>query len=315
MHLVSTTSTLEDNLYSIDWLKVALNIDHDSHSLNDGIRVDFRRVEDGYDEENKMISFKPLYVKGSHNSHLTIKSQANGLLQIEGNFYKWLNGQNITGSTDLIGLVISVVKQLAQDRPQDINPSPEQLKEIESGDFKVNMVDINKPILLDDKDQALKYLERLKLYSSYPYRRDKTIYGNGIYFNENSKRSVLKYYFKGNEIKVNCKNQTKLTPELVDLADRMIRCELRIKWTQLQDWGLLQGSDWSDDKVKHLIDDTHSKLRLPTANDYDHLPTKYVRFIACYKQGVLDCYSDTTIKRMKSDLIRKFGYYLDQQAA
>lgn len=315
MTLISTTSIVEDNLYSIDWLKVILNIDHDSHSLNDGIRVDLKRTEDGYDDKNQMVSFKALDVKGSHNSHLTIKSQANGLLQIEGNFYKWLNGQNITGSTDLIGLVTAVVNKLVQDRPNDIYPSPEQLKQLESGNFKVNVVDINKPILLDNKDQALKYLERLKLYSSYPYRRDKEVYDNGIYFNKDSKRTVLKYYFKGNEIKVNRKNQTKLTPELIALADRMIRCELRIKWTQLKDWGLLQGSDWSDDKVKHLIDDTHSKLRLPAATDYDHLPSKYVRFIACYKQSVLDCYSDTTIKRMKSDLIRKFGYYLDQEAA
>lgn len=172
MTLISAT---EGALYSVDWLKVVVYINHDQHSLNDGIRVDIKRSEDGYDTEAQMQSFRPVWVTGSYSSQLKIKSLSESTLQIEGNFYKWLYGQNVTGSTDLVGLVFNVVKALADQIPA-IAPTQEQLEAIKQGLFDISIVDINKALLFQDRHEALKYLERLKHNSSYPYRK----YGRGF---------------------------------------------------------------------------------------------------------------------------------------
>ena len=89
----------------------------------------------------------------------------------------------------------------------------------------------------------------------------------------------------------------------------MIRCEMRLQWRELNDEGLLNGYNWNIETVKQLIDDTHSQLRLPEPIKFpDDLPTKYERFIACFKVGSLvGSYEASTIDRMKRDLMRLHG--------
>src|SRR5699024_593228 len=110
---------------------------------------------------------------------------------------------------------------------EHITPTQQQLDDIQNGYFKVGKIDINKAILFETKDESLQYLERLKFHSSYA-RFDKHVESNGIYFGYLSMRKTLKYYHKGNEIAANKKYQNK-TDDLQALANRMVRCELRLK--------------------------------------------------------------------------------------
>ncbi|PVZ88207.1 hypothetical protein C9426_08410 [Serratia sp. S1B] len=309
MTLISTTVATEGALYSVDWLKVVVYIDHDQHSLNDGIRVDVKRTDEGYDEDGQVMSFRPLWVKGSYSSQLKIKSLSEKALQLEGNFYKWLHGQNVTGSTDLTALVFDVVEALTAQCTA-ITPTQEQLDAIKQGAFKVSMIDINKALVFQNKQEALRYLERLKHSSSYPYRK-KDIENNGVYFGQTSKRWLLKYYHKGTEVIVNRKHQKYITAELQGLADLMIRCEMRLKWTQLSEWDLLTGDKWDTATVIRLIENAHKKLRLPEPVTLPEMPSRYMKFVSCIKAGtVVDCYSPNTISKMKADLVRKYGFHL-----
>ena len=306
----TTTVATEESLYSVDFLRVVVHVTHNQHKLNNGVRVDIKRTSDGYDIEGQMESFHPIWVDhtGSYTSQIKIKSLSESTLQIEGNFYKWLHGQNVTGSTDLVGLVFDVVKGLSEQE-LEIEPTPEQMEAIRQGLFEVSVVDVNKALMFQDRQEALKYLERLKHVSSYPYRKNKKdVENNGVYFGKTSKRWLIKYYHKGNEILANKKHQTAITPELTELAEKMIRCEMRIKWHQLNDWDLLTGDRWDDATVKKLIDDAHSKLRLPASIDVTGLPKPFIKFISCFKAGtVVDCYTSQTISKMTADLIRKYG--------
>lgn len=171
-----TSLATEESLYSVDWLKVVVHVNHDQHVLNDGIRVDIKRIGQDYDTEAAMQSFRPVWVQNtaSYSSQLKIKSLSESTLQIEGNFYKWLHGQNVTGSTDLIGLVFAVVEALAEQNTE-IEPTQEQLDAIKQGLFKISVVDINKALLFQDKQEALNYLERLKHNSSYPHRKKRIL--------------------------------------------------------------------------------------------------------------------------------------------
>lgn len=306
---MSLNSTLtEEKIYSVDWLKVVVHVNHNQHKLNNGVRVDIKRTNDGYDTEGQMESFRPMWIckTGSYSSSLKVKSLSESTLLIEGNFYKWLHGQNVTGSTDLIGLVFDVVQGLSEQE-LEVAPTQEQLGAIREGAFKVRMVDVNKALMFQDKQEAMQYLERLKHNSSYPYRKKDTE-NNGVYFGKTSKRWLIKYYHKGNEILANKKHQTAITPELTELAEKMIRCEMRIKWHQLNDWDLLEGSQWNEATVKKLIDDAHSKLRMPAPITLPEMPKKFLKFISCFKAGtVVDCYTSQTISKMTADLIRKYG--------
>ena len=89
----------------------------------------------------------------------------------------------------------------------------------------------------------------------------------------------------------------------------MIRCELRLRSRELKDNNLLNGFNWTPKTVRQLIDDAHSKLRLPEPMSLPKdLPSKYIRFISCFKAGSLvESYTTSTIDRMKRELIKNYG--------
>ena len=302
---MNNTVQQDNQYYMVDWLKVKVKVNHNPDELNNGIRFDAVRAGDSYSEPMK--SYKEMWItEPSYSNKLKVKSMKDNTLLIEGNLGKWLTGHNITGDSDVIALVHKTVMKLAVIS-EYITPTQQQLEDIQNGYFKVNKIDVNKAILFETKDKSLQYLERLKYHASYA-RFEKVVKNNGVYFGYDSKRKTFKCYHKGTEIGINKKYQNS-TDDIQALANRMIRCELRLKWRELNDNNLLNGFNWTPETVKQLIDDAHSKLRLPEPINFSSgLPTKYKRFISCYKVGSLvESYTASTINKMKSDLIRLYG--------
>ena len=301
---IDNTADKANQSYMVDWLRVKVEVAHNPDKLNDGMRFDVAKTGDSYSEPMK--SYKEIWLtEPSYSSKLKVKSTKDGTLLIDGNLGKWLTGHNITGDSDVIALVHSTVMKLAETS-EHITPTQQQLDDIQKGYFKVDMIDVNKAILFETKDESLQYLERLKFHASYP-RFDKVVKSNGIYFGWDCKRKVFKYYHKGTEVDINKKYQHK-TDELQALANRMIRCELRLKWRELNDRSLLSGFNWTPEIVKKLIDDAHSGLILPEPINFpDDLPKKYIRFITCFKASSLEGYTTSTIDRMRRDLMKNYG--------
>lgn len=300
------TTTENNNYYMVDWLKIKVNINHNQEQLNNGLRFDVSKVDSEYTEPR--VSYKEMWLtEPSYDNKLKIKSLKDDTLLISGNLGKWLEGQNIVGSDDVIKLVYETVIKLSELN-EYVTPTQQQLDNILLGYFKIDKIDINKAVLFDSKDEALQYLERLKYHSSYP-RFDKKVENNGVYFGYESERKVIKYYYKGHEIITNNKYQQNLDNDLMELANKMVRCELTLKWRELYDNELLNGYDWDSETVKRLIDNTHSQLRMPEPIKFPtDLPAKYIRFISCFKAGTLVIgYTPLTINRMKRDLMRLHG--------
>ena len=296
--------------YMVDWLKLRVNVDHNPDELSAGIRFDLLKEGNGYAEPMK--SYKETWITTpSYDDKLKVKSMKDGSLLIEGNLGKFLTGQNVVGESDVISLVYKTILKLT-DMSDYITPTEQQLEAIKKGQFKINKIDLNKGLLFESRSEALQYLERLKFHASYP-RFDKKVENNGVYFGYDSKRKTFKYYHKGTEIKVNKKYQKSGNKELQALADLMIRCELRLKWRELKDKELLNGFNWTPETVKQLIDDAHNQLRLPEPLNFpDGLPTKYKRFVSCFKVGSLvESYTPLTIAKMKRDMIRLYGIDLN----
>ena len=290
--------------YMVDWLRVKVEVEHDPEELNSAIRFDAVRIGNSYSE--LMKSYKEMWItEPSYSNKLKVKSTKDGTLLIDGNLGKWITGHNITGDSDVIALVYKTVMKLAEIS-EHITPTQQQLDAIQKGYFKIHVIDVNKAILFETKDKSLQYLERLKYHASYP-RFEKVVKPNGIYFGYDSQRKMFKYYHKGIEVDINKKYQHK-TDELQTLADRMIRCELRLKWRELNDNNLLNGFNWTPEIVKQLIDDAHNRLTLPKQINFpEDLPSKYRRFITCFKAGSLDGYTTSTIDRMRRDLMKNYG--------
>lgn len=299
-------TTENNNYYMVDWLKIKVKINHNQEQLNDGLRFDVSKVDSEYTEPR--VSYKEMWLsEPSYDNKLKIKSLKDDTLLISGNLGKWLEGQNIVGSDDVIKLVYETVIKLSE-LSEHVTPTQQQLDNILLGYFKIDKIDINKAVLFDSRDEALQYLERLKYHSSYP-RFDKKIESNGVYFGYDSKRKTIKYYHKGHEIIANNKYQQNLDNDLIELANRMVRCELTLKWRELYDNELLNGYDWDSATVKRVIDDTHKQLRMPEPIKFPtDLPSKYIRFISCFKAGTfVEGYTPLTIERMKRDLMRLHG--------
>ena len=64
----------------------------------------------------------------------------NSKLKISGNFYKWLNGHNVTGCENLIDLVLQTIEKLKNLNLVD--PTKEQLETIRLGNFRLYRVDV-----------------------------------------------------------------------------------------------------------------------------------------------------------------------------
>lgn len=304
MKLINNLMTQENELYAVDWLKVVVEVNHNRDSINDGL-IAYCAKED-YD--NPILSYKPMFF-ASYETSLKVKSLSDNKLTIENNFFKWLNGQNILGKTNINELVHDVVVKLAQH--SDINPTEEQLNAIKLGNFKIQQIDINKAILFDNKQQAANYLERIKLNGSYP-KRKRYIKNNTVYFGIASERKVIKFYHKGTEVEANKQYQPAITSELKAIADKMVRFEIKYKPIELNEMDLQYGNNWNDETILRLVDRELERLNLPMPISKDDLPKRYLKFISCYKSGsLIDCYTISTIRKMKRELAKLYGIHLD----
>lgn len=299
------------NLYAIDYLKVELQLTNNPSELSEKVVVPFIKFDGEYQQQQE--SYGQKWIIGSHGNQLKIKSKNENTVLIEGNFFKWLYGHNVTGSTDLIKLVTDTVNELLVGNLKGLQPTAEELENLKQGYFKIHRIDLNKAILFDDKKQAQLYLAKIKEHGTYP-RRKKETHGNGTYFGLKSTRTTLLYYHKGTEVGSHKKQHKRITAELQAYADCMVRCEVRLYSQHLRDNNLNYGHVWDHDLVVKTVDEQHALLNLPPPIAEKDLPAKYVRFLATYKQGALPiAYTEATTARYKRELAKLYGMVLESK--
>jgi II/X family phage/plasmid replication protein len=295
------------NLINIDWIHVSVAVKHDPQLISRGIVV---HLDNQWNMATAVHHYKAQTLRSSFENTLWIKPSTTGSIEISGNFYKFLNHHNVTGTNDLVGLVTDLIQHLAT-LEIGIQPTEEELKDIQDGKFRLFRVDVNKAILFESKVAALDYLEHLKSTASYPYRK-KTIYSNGVYFGMRSKRWCLKFYHKGTEVRVHKNGEYHLDDEIKALADLMVRAEMRINSQQLKEWDLQFGYQWSTDIAQSLLDTTLNKLALPTKPVVVEEPkfesSADRKFYKCWLDGDAEiCYSLRTIQRYTKRFLHEYG--------
>ena len=199
-------------------------ISHDPQKLSKGLKI---YLDEDHNFDKAKTSYRSKDIE-SKNKHTLKVKPVNEKLRISGNFYKWLHGQNITGCSSIDDLVLDVVKNFIEMGL--VEPTDEQLGILKKGQYRIYQIHVKRDITFDNKQLALDYLDQLKTGGYYPHKR-RTIYQNGVYFGQSSKRWVLGYYHKGKEIDQQRIKKDIVNPELKALADVTIRAEIKISST------------------------------------------------------------------------------------
>lgn len=305
--------------YEIDWIDFDLRVDGNVEKITDGsilyTTLYLDTIDDVYQlsEQNCQLKFKPKVITSDGGKSITLTYRDN-YIHVQGNIYKFLKSQNVTGEGSLIDLILEFVKIL--ESKEYIYVSEKQLKDIKKGKFRVYRVDVKNDCIFDTKEEALRYLSNIKMLGYYPYKA-KSLYKNGCYFGMHSKtRWHMKYYHKGNELRE--KNQRfSIEPKIYELAEKMVRAECKILNAQLKDWNLMYGSQWSDlEKIKKIFDEIFSKLRIPKIDERNSIldiKNKSDRkFLKLYKHGCIsDYYSRTMIHLKKQKFLNEYGIDLN----
>ena len=205
------------------------------------------------DGEVETSWLKPMKVRSTWETTIHIKSEGadgNGYathLRIDGNPSKFLQGHNVFGSDDFLGLVNSLVCHLP------IRLTVEERFALLRGDFEVNRIDINYMFDLQNQDNVESWIRAAEQTSKTRHGRGELKHGT-LYWGKHSRRWSMKAYSKFSELQAKDHGLPSCLPyqqKLTDFAFGKLRLELTLRRMELQKLGLNRGSAWKNpDKVR-----------------------------------------------------------------
>jgi II/X family phage/plasmid replication protein len=236
----------------IDWITMRLRCSHDTSKLFGGLVVSMNsKGEVEWQTEKRVV------VEGSHSKNITIRSYTDTTIEISGNPVKFLQGHNVFGTNDLVYLVNKTLDRLIS-LDLGLTPTQEELEKIRKGVFHLTRVDVNEHFAFNSEQSAKSYLRAIANSANMRHRGAGQFRGDTLYFSPQSRRSVGKIYHKGDEIHSR-KKEHRLhddflaIPELVDYATKSLRLELKILSTQLKEWELHLGYNWTLETPYYLL--------------------------------------------------------------
>ena len=297
----------------IDWATARLRCTHDSSKLFGGLVVSMNaKGEVEWQTEKRVV------VEGSYSKNITVRSHTDGVIEISGNPAKFLQGHNVFGSDDLIHLITKTLDRLIS-LDIGLTPTEEELQKIAKGFFAVTRVDVNEHFAFNSEQSAKAYLRAIANSSNMRHRGAGQFKGDTLYFSPQSRRTVAKIYHKGDEIHSR-KKEHRLhddflaIPELVSYATNSLRLELKILSTQLKDWELNFGYNWTQETPfyllkKHFIDKLELSENMPIQdNVFDEMPRALKSVYILWEKGVnlKEMYSKAQYYKHRSAML-KYG--------
>jgi II/X family phage/plasmid replication protein len=256
---------------------------------------------------------KKKQVAGSHESNLNIKSIGLTHLYFDGNPAKWLQGQNLFGSNDLIGLVQAVLEKLTP--VLNLMPTETDLMMWRQGLYELKRVDCTAMWELPKRSDVRSWLRAAEFQSKSRHGRPITT-GSTLYFGKNSRRWSIKFYSKGDELAARTKGhqlpyKIEHRDKLIEWADNKLRGELTLRSIQLKEAGLSFGANWTEQTViEKLL--THIEM-LDMADQFsltpdtlDGLPGRLIAVYKLWKDGedLRALYPKASFYRYRAELMK-----------
>lgn len=215
------------------------------------------KVVDGFEQLEYEVSHR-LTVEGSHDSSITLRSLTDRTIEISGNPVKFLQGHNVFGTNDLKYLIATLFDALCKIEELKLTPTDIEYDAIQDGEYRLSRVDVNEHYSFPTEQQAKAWLRAAGRSANMRYRGAGLFKEGTLYFVPSSRRYVPKIYHKGDEITSNAKGH-KLPdallqiPQLLDYAKKSLRFEIKILSTQLNEWHLHSGCNWTPEVATLLI--------------------------------------------------------------
>lgn len=216
----------------IDWVHCKLPFAWDEPICGGKIlKVDM----DGVQEYETTVG---LNVPGSYDSNIRIVTREAGLLEISGNPAKWMQGHNLVGSRDLVGLVVACATKVLASIGK--SPTAAELDKWRRGEFRLSRVHINQMFELATVGDVRAFIRAASDQASIKYKRNQTFREGTLYIGKNNpgkRRSnwFFKIYCKHDEIcKHELHSELPMREELYEWSKTMLRVELELNTEELK---------------------------------------------------------------------------------
>lgn len=243
----------------IDWVSAILPCKHDPSKLISGLVMSFDAQGNNEWTVNKTLS-----VEGSYSSKIQIKSHTENQIYISGNPTKFLQGHNLFGTNDLVGLMGKFFDELLKHENLGLCPDPFQYAAIKDGHYELTRVDVNETWHLNSQKDVQAWIRAVGETAYLKHRGAGQFSGDTAYFGKNSRRWALKCYSKGLEIlaKGHKLPPELATPEMLEYAQKALRIEGVTRQLELKRRQLHVASNWDIDTAEELLLEYISKLEM-----------------------------------------------------
>ena len=243
----------------IDWVSAILPCKHDPSKLISGIVMSFDAQG-----ENEWTVNKTLTVEGSYSSKIQIKSHTENQIYISGNPTKFLQGHNLFGTNDLVGLMGKFFDELLKHEQLGLCPDPFEYANIKDGHYELSRVDVNETWHLNNEKEVLAWIRAVGESAYLKHRGAGQFSGDTAYFGKHSRRWALKCYSKFMEIlaKGHHLPLDLQIPEMIEYARKALRIEGVTRQQELKRRSLHIASNWDIDTAEELLLEYISKLEM-----------------------------------------------------
>lgn len=293
----------------IDWLDFVVPVVHTPIPAGRVISVSPDGVTE-YDIPKRMK------IAGSFESSYFARSQGGDgrgnatELFLSGNPAKFLQGHNVFGSADCIGLASAVVSKIlgSLDIPSDL-----AVAQVERGNFSVKRIDITRSFAFANREEVKAVLGTLAVNARSRMGRAQTR-GGTVYFGQNSSRHSIKYYCKGEELEAGKKH--KLPPQLENtplksFADNLLRAEVTLRSKELKEnLKIEKGHDLPEKVVNELYWKYFGRVEVSAqaqiaSHEIEALPRNVRSTYLLWKEGVIprNIMSKATFYRHRAELM------------
>lgn len=241
----------------IDWGKFRVMIDAQGKIPGDRVMIV------SPDGELKWQKTRAAPVRGSHECDVHVSScPVTGQLVVDGNPVKFFQGHNVFGSSDLHGLTRAMLDHVLTVLPLDVSESTRSL--IERNVIELSRVDVTEMYSTGSLLLARHSVRAIAEFATMKHRGRALMSQGTAYFGKHSRRSALKVYAKGDELRDHkLPKGLHLADEIQAFAQDKIRFEVVLRGMELKDRGLDLLCNWMPDTGDTLHREFIGRLNLP----------------------------------------------------
>jgi len=295
----------------IDWVSCLIPLGH-STPINSGNVTSVN--PDGVVE---WTTEKRLSVEGSYSSKIQIRSEHKdhycSHIYFTGNPVKFLQGHNVWGSSDLLGLITaSLEKALLIVQPDLLSCDLPRLVNL----CTLSRVDLTSMYDLGNGKRVMSWLQAAEQSAKFSHRGRGQFSGDTLYWGKKSRRWAAKFYHKGSELKahkVSGYSPTQLE-FVTNYAERSLRAEFVIRGKELEEKGLKRLSSWDEDTVEMLYNSYISRLEFSEnmkvinqeKEEFSELPGRLMAPLKLWQEGfnLKEMYPKRTWYRYRQEILK-----------